>query len=75
MKWREKEISALSNDELIEAIHSVGGMDGYRVDKLASPRKRHQKIFDKHPPVENPAFVQLATELNNEYKSRNLKEI
>ncbi len=73
--WRGKNIAELTDDELRDAIISVGGIDGNRVDKLSQSRKRHKAIFEKHPPVENPAFVQLATELNNEFKNRELKEI
>ena len=69
--WKGKKISDLSDDELWEAIHSVGGMDNFRFDKLANPRKRHKNIFDKHPPTENPTFTNLINELNQEWKQRN----
>ncbi len=72
MKFAGKEISSLSNDELYDAIHSVGTIDANRVDKLAQSRKRHKPIFEKHPPVENPVFIELAIALNNEFKSRKL---
>lgn len=75
MKFGTKEISDLSDDELWAAIHSVGGMDGFRIDKLAASRKRHKTLFDKHPPTENVAFTNLTIALNNEYKNRNLKNV
>lgn len=70
MKWQNKELTELTKDELYAAIISVGEMDGYRVDKLSQFRKRHIKVFEKHPPVENPTFIQLVEALNQEYKSR-----
>lgn len=75
MKWNGVEISKLSDDALIDAIHSVVGIDKNRLDKLDVSRKRHIKIFEKHPPTENPAFTQLATELNLEFKKRGLKNV
>lgn len=72
MKWNSKNIAALEDDELWEAIHSVGTIDANRVDKLSQSRKRHVPIFNKHPPTENPAFTQLAVELNTEFKNRKL---
>lgn len=75
MKWKDKEIKNLSDDKLREAIHSVGNMDGFRYDKLASKRKRHEKIFEKHPATENPVFTQLVDELNQAFQLRQLKEI
>ena len=75
MKWNGVEIKDLSDDALRDAIHSVVGIDKNRLDKLEQSRKRHKTIFDKHPPTENPVFIELAVALNNEFKSRNLKEI
>lgn len=73
--WKDKLIKDLTDEELQDAIRDVADIDKNRVDKLEKPRKRHAKIFDKHPPVENPAFIQLAANLNNEYSNRKLKEI
>lgn len=75
MKWQDKLINSLTDDELRDAIRSCGDMDGFRVDKLNAKGKRHIKIFAKHPPVENPVFTELATELSNEAKSRKLGNI
>ncbi len=75
MIWRGKPIQDLTDDELREAILSVSDIDKNRRDKLDKPRKRHEKLFAAHPPVENETFVQLATELNNQFQLRNLKEI
>lgn len=74
MNWQGKPIDTLTDDELRDAIYSVGAIDANRVDKLLQPRKRHQKLFDAHPPVENPVFIQLAAELNEQFKLRELKE-
>ena len=75
MKWNGKNIVDLTDDELIAAIHSVVDIDKNRLDKLSNSRERHKKIFEKHPPVENPVFTQLATELNEQFQLRQLKEI
>lgn len=75
MKWRDTPIAKLTDDELRDAIISVADMDKNRVDKLDNKRKRHIKLFAAYPPVENPVFTQLVTELNNEFQSRQLKEI
>jgi len=75
MNWQGIEISKLSDDELLDAIHSVGTIDANRVDKLAQPRERHKKLFEAYPPTENPAFTLLAIELNNEFKKRNLTNV
>lgn len=72
MNWQGKPIEKLLDDELIEAIHSVGSMDGNRIDKLSQTGKRHKAIFDKHPPVENPVFIELVSELQLEFKKRKL---
>lgn len=71
MKWSNKEIKDLNDDELWEAIHSVAFIDANRIDKLSEPRKRHKNIFENHPPVENPIFTNLANALNQEYRKRN----
>lgn len=75
MLWAGKPISTLSDDELRDAIRSVADIDKNRVDKLEKPRKRHEKLFAKHPPVENETFIQLTNELNIEFQHRKLKEI
>lgn len=75
MKFYGKEIKELTDDELIDAIHAVVDIDKNRLDKLDVSRKRHKPLFEKHPPIENPVFTQLATELNEQFKSRKLKEI
>lgn len=72
MKYKDKNIADLSDDELRDAIRSCGDMDGFRFDKLANPLKRHVKIFAKHPPTENPAFTELTIALNTEFKNRKL---
>lgn len=73
MKFAGKEIKAMSDDELWGAIQSVGDMDNFRFTKLSEPRKRHEKIFENHPPVENPIFTNLVNALNQEFKNRKLK--
>lgn len=75
MNWHGTEIAKLTDDELRDAIHSIGDIDKNRVDKLSQSRKRHNAIFDKHPPVEGTAFTQLATELNNEFQLRGLENV
>lgn len=72
MNWQGKSIKDLSDDELIDAIHTVGSIDNNRVDKLSQTKKRHKTIFEKHPPVENPAFTNLAIELSKQISLRNL---
>jgi hypothetical protein len=71
MNYGTKPIKLLTNDELWAAIQSVADIYNFRFDKLSNPRKRHAKIFEKHPPIENPAFTQLVNELNSEYQLRN----
>lgn len=76
MKYGNKEISALTDDELLDAIHSVGSMDNFRFDKLKDPRinkpkHRLNRIFAANPPVENKAFTELTMALNQEFKNRN----
>lgn len=76
MKYGNKEISALTDDELLDAIHSVGSMDNFRFDKLKDPRinkskHRLNRIFAANPPVENKAFTELTMTLNQEFKNRN----
>ena len=73
--WQGTDIDKLSDDELREAIYSVGTIDANRVDKLAQPKERHKKLFEAYPPVENPTFTLLAIELNNEFKKRNLTNV
>lgn len=73
MNWQGVPISELSDDDLYFALISMGEMDNFRVTKLQKPLKRHKKIFDKHPPIENAAFTDLIKELNQEFKSRKLK--
>lgn len=75
MKWQNKNIKDLSDDELKDAIHLVAEIDKNRVDKLAQSRKRHIKLFNDKPPVENNTFIELTIELNQEFKNRKLKEI
>ncbi len=75
MNYAGKEIKKLTDDELCDAIHSVVGIDKNRLDKLEQSRKRHKTIFEKHPPVENQTFINLANELNKEFKSRGLKSL
>lgn len=72
MTWQGKNLDILSDDELRDAILSVGDMDNFRFDKLAKPRKRHAKIFNSNPPIENPVFTQLINDLNGELKKRKL---
>lgn len=74
MKFAGKEIYSLSDDELRDAIISVGEMDNFRYTKLKKPGKRHSKIFDKHPPTENSTFTNLVNALQNEFKSRKSKK-
>ena len=75
MKFGNKEVASLTDDELRDAIISVGRMDGFRYNALAKPKKRHEKIFANKPPVENPVFTNLVNELQNEFKSRNLTNV
>ena len=75
MKFGNKEISSLTDDELRDAIISVGRMDGFRYNALAKPKKRHEKLFAKHLPTENPVFTNLVNELQNEFKSRKLTNV
>lgn len=75
MKFGTREIKDLSDDELRDAIHSVVGIDKNRLDKLDNPRKRHAKLFEKHPPIENPTFTNLAIALNNEFKNRKMTNV
>lgn len=75
MLWAGKEISKLSDDELMDAINSVAHMDNFRFDKeadprLSKPKHRLGKIFKGSLPPANPAFVNLVSELNNEYLNR-----
>lgn len=70
MLYQGKEISQLSNDELRDALHSIAEMDNFRVTKLSEKRKRHEKLFDAHPPTENPIFTQLILEVQKEIKDR-----
>lgn len=72
MLWHGKEISSLSDDELRDAIISVGEMDNFRFTKLIQQRKRHKKIFDDYPPKENIVFTELVNELNSELKQRGI---
>lgn len=72
MNFGSKKIVDLSNDELRDAIFSVGDIDNYRFDKLGAKRKRHEKLFKTYPPVENPTFIQLINELNEQFKLRQL---
>lgn len=72
MKWNTVEISKMSDDELWVAIQSVADIDNNRFEKLANPRKRHIKLFEKHPPIENPVFTNLVNELNSEFNRRKL---
>lgn len=75
MKWGNIEIKKLTDDELRDAIHSVGSMDGFRVDQLSNYRERHKKLFEKHPPTENELFAKLVNELNVEFKNRKLTNV
>lgn len=75
MNWQGKPIEKLSDDELIDAIHSVGSIDKNRLDQLDKSGKRHKAIFDKHPPVENPVFIELSTKLLEQFQLRNLKNV
>lgn len=75
MKWKDKDIKLLSDDELREAILAVSDIDKNRLDKLDKPRKRHEKIFKNTAPTESPIFIQLAKELNDEFKKRELTEL
>lgn len=71
--WQGQSLDKLSDDELLEAIYSVGTIDKNRWDKLEQVKERHAKLFAAHPPTENPAFTELATALNAEFKKRGLK--
>lgn len=76
MKFADKEIKDLSDDELWAAISSVADMDNFRFDKLKDPRisrdkHRLNKIFKSNPPIENKTFTNLVSELNKEWEKRN----
>ena len=75
MKFGTKNIKDLSDDELCDAIHSLAHVDKHRVDKLDNHRKRHKRLFDKHPPVENPIFATLINELQSEFLKRKLSTV
>jgi len=72
MNWNNKPIQKLSNDELKDAILKVADMDKFRLDRLEHPKAK-KKFLNQPPPIENPAFTKLVTELNNEFQSRKLK--
>lgn len=76
MKWQDKEIKDLTDDELLSAIISVGYIYNFRFDKLKDPRiskpkHRLNKIFSANPPAESETFTNLCNELNQEYQNRN----
>lgn len=72
--WQGQSLDKLSDDELLNAIHSVVTIDKNRLDKLDQVKERHAKLFAAHPPTENPTFTELATGLNDEFKKRQVKE-
>ena len=77
IKWQGKWIKDLSDDELREALLTVGNMDNFRFDKSKDPRlnkKNHRlgKIHNGNLPPENPTFTNLIIALNEEFKSREL---
>lgn len=75
MNYKDKPIADLTDDELRDAILAIVDIDKNRLDKLDAQRKRHKKIFETHPAVENPIFTQLVAELNRQFQLRNLTNI
>lgn len=71
MKWKEKEIKDLTNQELIDASFELNKIQNNYKTKISHP-KFEEKFKNQPIPEPNPAFIQLQTEINEELEKRNL---
>lgn len=70
MKWRGKEVDALTDDELAEAKTNLDQMYSDLVTKRST--EKFTKLMKNQPtPPINPAFQQLLTEVTQEISKRN----
>lgn len=71
MKYNGKELSELTDAEILEAKTALQKQLNDRETKLANDPK-YEKKFKRFPPTVNPAFTQLQIELGNEILKRNI---
>lgn len=71
IKWQDKEIDKLSNNELLEAKHSLEKMENFREEKKQD--RRFKKRFERQPePTVNPLFTELKDTITKECNKRGL---
>ena len=68
MKWKEKEIKDLADQQLIDASFDLNKMIKNYEDKLSKRTNRHKNFKFEI----NPAYTQLKEEINNELDKRKL---
>lgn len=73
MKWNNKDISDLTDTELIEASKSIIQMHENFTTKRNSPEYA-EKLKQKSKPEINPSFLLLTDEINTELKKRNVSQ-
>lgn len=73
MKWKDKEISQLSNHELADVSFDLNKM--YQTAMAKRNHPRFEKVFKNQPaPEVNPTFLQIQDEVQKELQKRGLTQ-
>lgn len=70
MIWQEKEISSLTDDELIDANTKLAEMHANYIEKTSNPK--FLKRVGNNVPTVNPSFTAIRDEVIAELKKRDI---